>query len=306
MSAKKAEAPAAAKATQRAKRNSLAGWAVRWLLVAIVVGGVLGGSWYALWARVRSHVVAGSEYQLDPRNIEITPPPAWIRADIRAEVIRDPNLSGLSILSPDITVRIAQAFSLHPWVAKVNRVSKRHPAGVQVELAYREPVLLVQTASGAYPVDADGVVLPSEDFAPADARKYLVLTDIASKPAGPVGTAWGDARVTGAGRLASLLKTHWQDLKLFRMVATNSGGLSSLRDVQFDLFTHANSRVVWGRAPGFEVTGEPAAKAKLDQLLAYVAEHGSLEGKVGPQQLDVQSGGGVRTSPRTRIEPLPN
>lgn len=310
MSAKKAEPkPAvAAKPVARTKSGpSIVGWLTRWLLIAAVVGGALGGSWYALWARVRPHVLASGEYQLDPKKIEITPPPAWIRSDIRAEVARDVTLNrGLSVLDEDLTVRVAQAFSLHPWVAKVTRVSKRHPAGVQVDLVYRQPALLVQAAGDLYPVDAEGVVLPGEDFAQADARKYPLLTEITTKPAGPVGAAWGDVRVAGAGRLATMLKPHWEALKLFRIVATQTGSVPSSRDVQYHLFTHANSRVLWGRAPGFEGAGEPVAKVKLAQLLAYVAQHGSLEGTTGPQQLDVQSGPEIRTSPRRRIEPLPN
>ena len=39
----------------------------------------------------------------------------------------------LSILDDDLTGRIAAAFALHPWVAKVVRVTKHHPAGVDVE-----------------------------------------------------------------------------------------------------------------------------------------------------------------------------
>ena len=61
--------------------------------------------------------------------------PAWIHTDVKAEVIRNASLdAALSVLDDNLTVNIAQAFALHPWVAKVTRVSKHHPARVKVEV----------------------------------------------------------------------------------------------------------------------------------------------------------------------------
>lgn len=96
-----------------------------------------GGMWYFVWQRVKSHVLAEADYQLDPKNIEITPaPPKWIHADIKAEVIRDGSLAkSLSILDPELTVHVKRAFGLHPWIAEVHRVSKRHPASVEVDVS---------------------------------------------------------------------------------------------------------------------------------------------------------------------------
>ena len=69
------------------------------------------------------------EYQVGPEQLEITPPPEWIHSDIRKEVFRDPGLAGpLSLVDDNLTERIGKALARRPWVAKVERVAKRHPS----------------------------------------------------------------------------------------------------------------------------------------------------------------------------------
>src|SRR5690606_21763453 len=150
--------------------------------------------------------------------------PAWIHTDIKTEVIRDASLDGaLSILDDGLTRRIANAFELHPWVARVHRVSKRHPARVEVDLVYRQPVAMVAVSGGLWPVDADGTLLPSEDFSPAEARKYPRIARVESHPANPAGKNWGDVHVVGAAQIARALAPHWQNLKLYRVLAPVRG-----------------------------------------------------------------------------------
>ena len=150
----------------------------------------------------------------------MTPLPPWIHTDLKAEVLRDASLDGpLSLLDKELTVRVAHAFALHPWVAKVQRVSKRSPAGVQVDLDYRRPVAMVEVPGPALlPVDGEGVLLPTADFSPQDARQYPRIAEIKTSPLGPVGTRWGDTHVTGGARIAAALLDDWQALKLHQVV----------------------------------------------------------------------------------------
>ena len=85
------------------------------------------------------------DYRIGPEQVEITPQPPWIQqSDIRAEVFRNPTLDGpLSIMDDDLAERIANAFARHPWVAKVERVTKQY-GSVKVELVYRKPVCMVE------------------------------------------------------------------------------------------------------------------------------------------------------------------
>ena len=173
----------------------------RLFVVLLLAAGLTGGAYYG-WQRVGPQVTQGSEYLLEPDQIEITPPPPWIRSDVRGETIRDGGLSGLSILDRELTVKIARAFSMHTWVEDVRRVRKEHPARVVVDLAYRRPVAMVEVTMndrpGLLPVDVNGVLLPPGDFSAEQARDYLRVSLADATPAGPVGTPWGDPRVDGA------------------------------------------------------------------------------------------------------------
>jgi len=279
-----------------------------WVLGVVVLVGAMGAGWYFVWQHVKGHVLAGDDYRLDPKNMVISAPPPWIHADIKREVIRDASLDKkLSILDDDLTVRIAQAFALHPWVEKVNRVSKRHPASVEVELVYREPIAMVEVSGGLLPVDREGVLLPSDDFSPSSAKRFPRISNIDSEPVGPIGTNWGDGRVVHGAKLAATLGKHWDILRLYRIVASTRlpGGASTVAD-SFELFTHAGTLILWGHAPGREISGEMPANEKLARLLKYAEENGgTLDPQTGSLRIDLRNGREFLVTPRTAIRSLP-
>jgi hypothetical protein len=245
---------------------------------------------YAVWCWVRDTVLASPEYWLTPASVEITPVPAWIRSDVRAEIFRDGNLNPpLSIMDDNLTRRVYDAFSLHPWVGKVRQVRKFYPARVEVDLVYRKPVSMVVVQDGLRPVDIEGVHLPTGDFCPLDADRYPRLTGITSTPVGPVGTPWGDPRVVGGAQIAAAFGPDWQDLKLDHIVATNLAEPGHPNDCLYEILTPNGTRILWGRAPGSDLPGEVPAADKVLRLKHYLAENGSLEGRSGPQELDVRS-----------------
>ncbi len=280
---------------------------LRWLLMGGLVVGLTGGAAYAVWKQVREHVLASSEYQIDPQNIVMTPQPRWIRADVRAEVIRDASFDGpLSLLDGELTVRMANAFAAHPWVGHVERVSKHYPSGLEVVLAYRQPVAMVEVPDGALPVDADGVVLPTADFQPGEADLYPRIGEINTTPSGGVGTRWGDASVIGAAQVAAALAGEWKALGLFRI--TPAGRRPAGRgavEYAFTLHTRSGTRIDWGLSPSTALASEPMAADKIARLKKYVAEHGSLDGADGPQQLRFVPGGDLEAAPRPQIKAIP-
>jgi hypothetical protein len=270
---------------------------------AIALAAIIGGSHF-VWTRVRQHVVARDDYRLTARDIGITQPPAWIRADVKTEVLRNSGLANetLSILDDDLVERIQRAFSLHPWVAKVGRVSKSHPAHVDVEIIYRRPVAMVEVPGGLLPVDAEGFLLPSDDFSPLAARSYPRLSGIESSPLGPTGTKWGDPIVSGGARVADVIKPVWDDLGVRAIRWAKPGAASdSSAPAIYELTTAAGRAIVWGSAPGSEPTGEPQSPEKLLRLKAYIAAHGSLDQPgSGPVELDLRrSDSAPRTAART-------
>jgi hypothetical protein len=269
---------------------------------ALVVAGFAAGGHF-VWTRVREHVAARDDYRLTPKDISITPVPPWIRSDVKAEVIRD-SLSSepLSILDDRLVERIHQAFSLHPWVAKVERVSKSHPAHVEVEIVYRRPVAMVEVPGGLLAVDGEGVLLPSNDFSPLEARAYARISGIESTPLGMMGTKWGDPVVAGGARIAEALQTIWGDLGL-RSIRWSKPTADSdpSAPALFELITAAGNTLPWGAPPGSESAGEPTAQEKVLRIKAYVAQHGSLDEPTGgPKDLDLRR---PDSAPRTAARP---
>ena len=269
------------------------------VLAGLLVGVFLGG-WYLVWKEVRPQVLGSDAYLLTPDDVQITPTPDWIRADVRGEVFRDASLEGpLSIMDEDLAGRIAAAFSLHPWVAKVVRVTKHHPAGVQVELDYRRPVCMVETPDGLQPVDIEGVLLPREDFSPVEAARYARVTGIDTAPLGPVGTRWGDGRVVDAAEIAALLGPAWQELKLDRIAPAQGTPAVYSSATTYELFTRGGTRILWGHGPASKLPSEIPAIDKAARLKQYAAQNGSLEGPGGPQVLDVRTLKPLATAPQT-------
>jgi len=281
----------------------------RWLVMVVTIVALAIGVSLLVWDQVRDHVRSGSEYQIDAARIVITPPPpAWIHSDIKVEVLHDIAFVGpLSVLDSELTVRMAGAFAAHPWVAHVERVSKRFPAGLDVVLSYRKPVAMVEVegGTGALPVDADGVLLPTSDFTADDAEAYPRIGEIHTVPAGPAGKPWGDDCVAGAAQIVAALAGDWKALDLFRIVA--SGQLAGRTGVEpvFHLITRSGTQVRWGRAPTTSLPGEVPAAEKIAQLKRFAAgNNGSLDLPDGAQ-LEIRDDGALLERHRPPVKPLP-
>lgn len=267
----------------------------------IVFAILFAAAWGASWVHVRDRVAAQREYSLEASQIEITPPPPWIRCDVKNEVLRDASLDRpLSLLDENLAKKIYDAFPLHPWIARVERVTKHFPARVKVDVAYRRPVCVVEVSGGVYPVDKESVLLPSGDFAPVDAARYPLLRGIDTQP-GPVGSTWGDKRVSEGCRLADALASVWMKFQLVSLTplsrneevpvedSSYESGSDSPRD--FELLTRGGSRIIWGRAPLAGNAEQRIVEAKISQLERYVSHRGSLDA-AGPllhlESMDVQ------------------
>lgn len=248
------------------------------------------GLWHAAWQEVGQDVLASEQYQVTREKVEITPPPEWVHGDIRDRAFRDASLDGpLSLLDEDLVRRIANAFSLHPWVAEVRRVTKHFPARVEVELEYRRPVLMVQVPGGLLPVDTQGVLLPSSDFSPIEAGHYPRLAGVDTVPVGPEGTRWGDVRVVEGAEIAAALGPAWQQLNLDHIVPATLVELGHGNEYTYELVTKGGTRILWGRAPSAEIPDEARAVDKVMRLVKYHEEHGTLEGRGERQPLDVRT-----------------
>ncbi|MCA9269252.1 MAG: hypothetical protein KDA41_12310, partial [Planctomycetales bacterium] len=139
------------------------------LMVGLVVGFFAGA--VALWRAYGDQITArnAAQYRVTLEGLQTSEQPAWIKSSVRDEVFADAgwDKQPLSILEPDVTVRVARAFEQHTWVARVVRVTKGRPARMDVEVQYRRPIAMVevefQGQNGLLPVDGEGILLPPED-----------------------------------------------------------------------------------------------------------------------------------------------
>ena len=261
-------------------------------LVMLLVTGFTGGAW-AVWRHVEKHVEGSPDYLVRIEQIAITPPPEWVRGNVRAEAFHNAASPDrpLSLLDDNLTERIHIAFMLHPWVAKAT-VAKSAGARIRVDIEYRRPACMVEVASGQavelLPVDSQGVWLPGEDFSPKQKEGYPCLAGIDRRPIQPVGHAWGDARVTDGASIAVALQPVWQQLKLYRIQCLpQAAGARPM----FELYTRAGTKVIWGSAGG-SLLHEPGNEEKVARLQQYAAAHGGLDGAL---PLD------VRTLPAAKV-----
>jgi hypothetical protein len=248
-----------------------------------------------LWRRAEPGIAQHPQYQLVAENINITPPPPWIRSDVKAEVLRDAGLEGtLSVLDdwPAFTRRIKDAFEFHPWIASVERIERRLPSSLDIEVRYRRPIAAVESSDEGsiafLPIDEHAIRLPEGDLTDVE-RHYLPrISGVTGRPL--VGDKWEDARVVGGAKLATALADVWQQLRLIEIKASlqpqagNDEG-----DYLFEIVTTGGTRIVWGAPPGREAAAnESPLNTKRQRLLEYAAEHGQLETINGPAQLDVR------------------
>ncbi len=275
------------------KSISLAWGRGRPVTLTLLAAGTLWAGWYLVWHRVRDHVLSSPGYTVSLQDVQITPPPQWIDhnvRDIRADVFRHASLDGsLSIMDDDLAERIHDAFSSHPWVATVVRVTKQPPGRVKVELEYRRPVCMVEVRDELLPVDISGVLLPADDFSPVERSRYPRLVGVDTAPVGPAGESWGDERVAGGAEIAAALAEVWSQLNLQQIVPSDPLVTGYAEEYTYRLRTAGGTEIFWGRAPSSDALGEPSAQDKVARLKHYATEHGTLEGHDGPQRLDVHS-----------------
>ncbi|HWA98005.1 MAG TPA: hypothetical protein VG713_05910 [Pirellulales bacterium] len=270
----------------------------RWTALVLLIAAIGAGS-QSLWKHVSAELAIDPRYRLDPDQITLTARPAWIRADILREVLRDSGLDRASTLDPQLAQRIAKGFEMHPWIARTIEVRKLSPAGLAVQVEYRRPVCMVEVPGGLFAVDEHAVLLPSHDFLPGDAQQYPRLGGVQVVTEGPVGTRWEDARVQGGAQVAAALLEHWNEFHLQRIVPVGeSTEHAPSGEPEYEIYTRGKARIRWGHAPGVTITYEPAAAEKVARLKKYVADHGPFDTEADSVEIDLRTGGPLRVTPR--------
>jgi hypothetical protein len=238
----------------------------------VVLAAAVGLGW-AAWSRLGDRVRGAADLVLVPEAVVLEGVAPWIRGDLKMEALRDASLAdGLPLDDPELVRRLARAFDMHPWVREVLGVEVRHPAAAVIRVRCREPVAMVAVPGGLLAVDADGVVLPSEDFSAESAATYPKVSGIASGPRGAVGFPWGDPLVEQAAALAAALGPDWSRLGL-----VECRPVPGRQPTAWELVSDAGRTILFGSAPGQEQAGEPTAAAKIGRLRRAAPDGGRLD-----------------------------
>jgi hypothetical protein len=231
-----------------------------------VAAAAVAGGWL-LWQQYGERARGDRSVILMPADVELVGAADWITCDLKAEALRDASLDGgLPLDDPELARRLARAFDIHPWVREVVRVVPRHPAGAVVEIRCREPVAMIAVPGGLLAVDADGIVLPSDDFTAESAARYPRLAGITSSPRGAAGYPWGDPAVEEGAALAAVVGPEWKSLALVELRPVGEPEKRS-----WDLSGERDLVIHFGSAPGHERPDEPTAAMKVARLRALAA-----------------------------------
>jgi hypothetical protein len=300
-------------ARKRKERNPegtalVRGGGLRLVAATLLLAGMIVGVYFG-WHHWARPLVSESHFKLLRENIEITPPPPWIKSDIQSEVFRDASLAETSTLDTSLSIRMADAFEMHPWVAKVHRVNKQSSTKLVIDLEYRKPIAWVKVPEGMFPkingagvllIDQHAVSLPQDGFSRDDLGTFILIDIEDVSLCGPIGTPWGDARVAGAAKLAELLGENWRSLSLAVIRAVADYGQGGRRPrTRYEIITRKGKRLIWGSSPGDEEVGEPPAVQKLNALADCIRRHGPLD-ESHILGLDLRDPHAVRTAERPR------
>jgi hypothetical protein len=144
---------------------------------------------------------------------------------------------------------------------------------------------MVAVPGGLLAVDAEAVVLPSDDFTAESAAAYPRITGVPSGPQGAVGFPWGDPLVEEGAAVAAVVGPDWKTLGLTGCRPTGGGPMPRA----WELFDEQGRTITFGSAPGHEAAGEPTAAAKLARLMALPAGTSADLTKSPPPAADVQA-----------------
>jgi hypothetical protein len=229
------------------------------------------------WYYVQPAVQMKPEYQITAENVTVPPPPDGVPETFVKEVLESAGLHQPGILlDKTLAKKLADAFAAYPWVETVEQVDLRYPSGAVIKLSYRKPAAFVAAANqGRYPVDRNGILLPSDYFAniaPEKQMLFVTITGIKTAPLGTAGTPWGDPLVQSAAQLADVLGEDAAKLKLTYITPFAEETPAGIR-IACKLTTQGKTEIIWGQF----AAGDPKNEAKKKRLWELAEQYRSLD-----------------------------
>lgn len=273
--------------------------AARRLLVGLIWLVGVGGSVYALLA-MTPHALAlrgGESWRLEWENR-----PPWSDENLYARVVEPlDKLADIPRSDPRLCARIADELKRSPWIADVQRVSKRADGTVLLRATLRPQLAdgmgLAVYRGRAYRIDDSGVRLPDEcDVASLDPdRTWILIQGIRAAPPN-VGEPWPGDDLKAGIKLVRFLHTYAPRALLANVRAVDVGNYDWKEDRfggRLRLMTlHPRGVIHWGQPPGDEYDMESPAAQKMQWLLRIFEKSGGQFPDTGP--IDLRDATAVR------------
>ena len=252
------------------------------LTAGVILAAIVG--LLVAWNRWGAPTTHGPDYLVTPDKITITPQPAWIHADVKAEVVRAANLSRLDLRDRELAQQVSQAFALHAWIAKVVRVEKRYPAQLAVTLEYRRPIAAVELAPGGRRellfVDAEGSCSRRKTSRAIRQPTTCALEVINSTPSVYGSPSGGMIAWREPPEIAAAWGERFKRLASIAFCRAKSAAPNQLRAAD----ATGDTRVLWGPAPSQFASSEPSAEQKIAKTARVDSPQSPTEARFGPPQ----------------------
>jgi len=283
------------------------------LATMIMIGGAI-----FLWERHQGKIVNLEEFRLTEDKIQLTTPPVWASDNLKQLVIsgvspRNSNAntqlqdqSSASILDTQLVARTADVMKNVGYVERVKSVHKSK-AGLEIDLIYREPIALVELSQHTFPyewpkkyqgkdillpVDRLGVVMPESLGAGLELPRILVVYPVASPSQFEnlvTWADWPDDRVKDAAAISALFDKSADTIGVARVMTRRKPDQQGVSQISYELWPDSGAQVVWGNAPGKELSGEAKAELKIRALEEFVLQYGPLD-RQQRKRIDVRTG----------------
>jgi hypothetical protein len=226
-------------------------------------------------------------FLIDPMHVALAAGPAWLEGTLGTRVrARLAELEPAPLRDDGALARLIEGVEGSTgWIRSIDRVEKRYPNRLEVEVTLREPIAMVEAGSRLALVGADDVVVAFADEAAGYLESHPLPLVHTSAPL--VGVTEGgvvvDALAREGLRVAAELRPHRETLEargihveVIDVTAQERGDGNALTDVE--LFTRGGLPIEWGRSRSHPRFGalEPAADAKVRALVNIAARHPDL------------------------------
>jgi hypothetical protein len=228
--------------------------------------------------QVWSALTALNIFKVSPLNFEFQTP-VWVTDRFKNDI---KNVAALQeeygLYEDGLTRKIADAYCKLPVVKRVDSISRIFPNTLDVKLALRKPVAMVEYGNKSYLVDNEGFLLPKDYYVmpnPDYDSPYIRSSKLSKPP--PVGNKWNDKGIAEAIELIAFLRLN-NIHNLFKVLVVEVSnirkkGRSEKSDII--LWTEANTQIRWGCSSPVKQTSELTNEEKLQNLLSIAKAEGT-------------------------------